>query len=148
MERSRAVVTALIVVLSLFAGNHLYAQGGPEKESAPVRGGGGRLYDPKTVDTVSGEVGDIGIKARGKLYGLHAVLKTEKGEIEVHLGPAWYHDEQRLKIEPGDKIEVRGSRITFEGKPTIVAAEVKKGEQVVKLRNDDGTPAWRRRGWR
>jgi hypothetical protein len=27
----------------------------------------------------------------------------------------------------GDKIELKGSRVTFAGKPAIIAAEVKKG---------------------
>ena len=40
-----------------------------------------------------------------------------------------------MTIAPGDKVEVTGSRITYEGKPTIIAAEVKKGGQVLKLRD-------------
>jgi hypothetical protein len=51
-----------------------------------------------------------------------------------------------VKIMPGDKIEVKGSRITFQGKPTIIAAEVKKGEETLKLRDENGFPVWA--GWR
>jgi len=50
------------------------------------------------------------------------------------------------KIEKGDKIEVKGSRVTFAGKPAIIAAEVKKGDNTVILRDSAGIPAWA--GWR
>jgi hypothetical protein len=43
---------------------------------------------------------------------------------------------------------MHGSRITFAGKPAIVAAEVKKGDQVLKLRDESGTPLWRGQGRR
>ncbi len=32
-----------------------------------------------------------------------------------------------MKLEKGDKIEVKGSRVTFSGKPAMIAAELKKG---------------------
>jgi hypothetical protein len=51
-----------------------------------------------------------------------------------------------VKLEKGDKIEVKGSRITFEGKPVIIAAEIKKGDSVLVLRDSTGVPAWA--GWR
>jgi hypothetical protein len=103
-----------------------------------------RMYDPKTVETIRGEVISVDkiVPGKGMSYGLHAVLKTEKGEISVHLGPGWYLEKQDLKVGVKDTIEVKGSRITFEGKPAIIAAEVKKGDGVLKLRDDRGVPAW------
>lgn len=62
--------------------------------------------------------------------------------ISVHLGPGWYIENQDIKIEPKDKIEVRGSRITFKGKPAIIAAEIKKGEEILKLRDENGFSVW------
>jgi hypothetical protein len=35
-----------------------------------------------------------------------------------------------------------GSRITYEGKPAIIAAEVKKGDEVLRLRDEKGIPVW------
>jgi hypothetical protein len=37
------------------------------------------------------------------------------------------------KIQKGDTIEVKGSRVTITGKPAIIAAEVKKGDNVLSL---------------
>ena len=83
---------------------------------------------------------------RGMTAGVHVLLKTDAGEIPVHLGPAWYVERQDVKLEPGDTIQVKGARVTFQGKPAIIAAEVKKGDETLRLRNDAGVPVWS--GWR
>ena len=107
-----------------------------------------RMYNPATVETVSGIVESVDkITPRKGMYpGIHLVLKTDKETIAVHLGPEWYIERQDVKLEKGDKIEVKGSRITFEGKPSIIAAECKKGDNVLILRDSTGVPAWA--GWR
>lgn len=107
-----------------------------------------RMYDPKTAETISGEVMDIEFltPARGMRRGVHLLLKTDKEMISVHLGPAWYIENQDMKIEPKDRVEVRGSRITFHDKPAIIAAEVRKGHETLTLRDDAGVPVWS--GWR
>jgi hypothetical protein len=124
--------------------------------AAPGRGMGGwgagteygRMYNTQTVETVTGEVVKVKkIKPmRGMSYGIHLILKTDNGEIPVHLGPAWYINNQDMEVQAGDKVEVKGSRVTYDDKPALIAAEVKKGEDTLKLRNDNGFPAWA--GWR
>jgi len=105
------------------------------------------MYDPKTMETISGEVTSIDriTPNKGMAAGVHMSVKTDKETISVHLGPSWYLENQDVKIEPKDKVEVKGSRITFGGKPAIIAAEVKKGDEVLKLRDDSGFPVWA--GW-
>jgi hypothetical protein len=78
--------------------------------------------------------------------GVHMIMQTDKEQISVHLGPGFYVENQDVKIESKDKVEVKGSRVTFGGKPAIIAAEVKKGDEVLKLRDDNGFPMWS--GWR
>jgi len=141
---------AVISILSLLLAAESFAQ------RPRWRGAGGwgpgtrydRLYDPKTVETISGEVLSVDriIPMKGMYYGIHLMVKTDKETISVHLGPGWYIENQEIKIEPKDKVEVRGSRITFEGKPAIIAAEVKKGDETLKLRDENGFPVWS--GWR
>jgi hypothetical protein len=108
----------------------------------------GRMYNPQTVETISGEVVSVDkiTPMKGMNYGVHLTLKTDRGTISVHLGPGWYIENQDLQIAPGDRIEVKGSRITFQGKPTLIAAEVKKGDAVLVLRDASGFPVWS--GWR
>ena len=107
-----------------------------------------RMYNPTTVETVSGVVESVDkiTPAKGMYSGIHLALKTDKETIAVHLGPEWYIERQDVKIDKGDKIEVKGSRITFDGKPAIIAAECKKGDGILMLRDSAGFPAWA--GWR
>jgi hypothetical protein len=107
-----------------------------------------RNYDPKTVETIEGKVLSIEktTPAKKRGYGVHLTLQTEKETSAVHLGPAWYIDTQTPHIEANDTITVTGSRVTIDGKPAIIAAQVKKGNEILKLRDDNGIPAWRRAG--
>lgn len=108
----------------------------------------GRMYNPATAETLRGEV--VGIQqfvpAKGMRSGVHVQLKTDKETIDVHLGPTWYVENQDVKIAPKDQIEVKGSRITFDGKAAIVAAEVTKGDETLTLRDQNGIPLWS--GWK
>lgn len=71
-----------------------------------------RLYDPKTVETISGEVTKVDriTPNKGMAAGIHMNVKTDKETVSVHLGPSWYLENQDVKIEPKDKVEVKGRR--------------------------------------
>lgn len=148
------VLTTMIVVvamLGIISTTEALAQRG-----VTWKGGGGwgsdttysRMYNPQSVETISGEVVSVGriTPVKGMSQGIHMIVKSDKGTIPVHLGPAWYIENQDVKISPGDRVEVKGSRITFEGKPALIAAEVKKGDESLTLRDTNGIPVWS--GWR
>jgi hypothetical protein len=143
-------IIAVVCILGLTLTPGAFAQGMRWRGSGGWGPGGayGRMYDPKTVETVSGEVVKVDriTPMRGMSAGVHLVVKTDKGDVSVHLGPQWYLENQDVKIEPKDKVEVTGSRVTVQGKPALIAAEVKKGGEVLKLRDDAGIPMWA--GWR
>jgi hypothetical protein len=120
-------------------------------QPGPGGGMGPQLYNPQTVTTVKGAVekidelnmgrGGMGMKFRELL------LKTDKGSLMVHLGPTWYLDQQKFAVKAGDTLEVTGSQVTLNNQPAIIAREVKvNGGQTVKLRDDQGLPAWRGMG--
>ena len=121
------------------------------------RGGGGgwgagspygRIYNPATVETVRGVVTSVEhfAPAKGMSYGVHAMVKTKRETISVHLGPGWFLENQDTLVAAGDALEVMGSRITYEGRPAIVAATVTRGDEVLTLRDGRGIPVWS--GWR
>jgi hypothetical protein len=140
----------LILTLSVGFAQEILAQGGMKWKGSGGWGMGStysRMYDTKTVETVSGEVVSVDtmVPMKGMSNGVHLNLKTDKGTISVHLGPAWFIEKQDITIEPKDRVEVKGSRITLEGKPALIAAEVKKGDEVLMLRDEKGFPFWS--GW-
>lgn len=146
-------IATAVMILGVFT---LLLTTGAFAQSMRWRGGGGwgpggqygRMYDAKTVETVSGEVMSVQqmTPMKGMGPGVHLTLKTDKGSIDVHLGPAWYIERQDTKIAAGDKIQVKGSRITYQGKPAIIAAEIHKGDELLVLRDANGIPMWA--GWR
>ena len=150
--RRPIVIPAALVALLLLAmlGPVAFAQGMKWRGSGGWGPGSpyGRMYDAKTVDKVTGEVAKVDTitPMRGMSGGVHVALKSEQGEVSVHLGPQWYLENQDVKIEPGDRVEITGSRVTVQGKPAIIAAEVRKGDEVLQLRDAAGVPVWA--GWR
>src|SRR6266545_930755 len=142
-------VMAIVFAAILLATVSSFAQPRP---GMMWRGSGGwgpgtpynKMYDPKAAETISGEVISIDriTPNKGMAAGIHMNVKTDKDTVSVHLGPSWYLENQDVKIEPKDKVEVKGSRVTFGGKPALIASEVRKGNEVLTLRDEAGFPAW------
>jgi hypothetical protein len=150
MKRIAGII-AVLAVFALALAPQALAQGGFKWRGSGGWGPGGeyaRLYDPKTVETITGEVVKVDrvTPIRGMSSGVHLVVKTDKGDVSVHLGPQWYLENQDVKMAPKDMVEIKGSRVTVQGKPAIVAAEVKKGDETLTLRDEAGVPVWS--GWR
>lgn len=147
MKRKLSIRVAIVFVAGLTIATLSFAQMGMgqgwERGSRYAM-----MYNPQTVETLAGEVTRVDkfTPMHGMSTGIHLMVKTNKETISVHLGPARYIESQDVRFEPGDKVEVTGSRITFEGQPAVIAAVVKKGDHVLKLRDDKGLPAWS--GWR
>ncbi|HBR22447.1 MAG TPA: DNA-binding protein [Nitrospiraceae bacterium] len=149
MRAKRIIGLAVTVIFLLTASAALAAWKG-------YRGSGGwgvndpyqRNYNTATVETISGVVESVDkvTPVKGMYSGIHLMVKTDKETISVDLGPEWYIERLDTKIEKGDKIQVKGSRVTLSGKPAIIAAEVKKGDSTLVLRDSAGIPAWA--GWR
>jgi hypothetical protein len=128
----------LILALSMACGSENQRELGPGEEA-----GYDRMYDPKTVATVNGEVVSVAqIADRGTGYGASLTLRADKKTILVYLGPGWFIEKQGLTFAPRDQVEITGSQITFQGKPAIIASMVKKGDKSLKLRDPAGIPAW------
>lgn len=102
-------------------------------------------YSPATLETVSGEVIDVYqvTVRRGRGYGLHLLLRTSDQTIDVHLGPTRYLDNEDFRIERGSSVDVKGEWVPTDGLPTMTAFEVKQGDDVLILRDEDGAPLWR-----
>lgn len=82
-----------------------------------------RMYNPATTETISGEILRVEkiTPVKGMYYAIQMVVKTDKESIPVHLGPGWYIERLDTKLAKGDTVEVKGSRVTVNGKPAIIA---------------------------
>jgi len=102
-------------------------------------------YDPATEATFKGtveEVKDRVCPVSGGM-GSHLILRLAGGKtIEVHLATTEFMKAYELVFKNGDEVEVKGSKVTFEGVETIFAREIKRGEEIVVFRDKEGKPAW------
>ncbi|HZP42838.1 MAG TPA: hypothetical protein VFD84_15200 [Candidatus Binatia bacterium] len=131
-------IRSLSLVAGIVAAASIAAARPARRSRGPVH------FDPSTVTTLSGEVLRVEHVAspRGRGTGVHLVLKTDTETIPVSLGPDWYVGKAKLKVGPGDRVVVKGSRTTLGGEPAIVAQELKKGDETLTLRDDRGVPLW------
>jgi hypothetical protein len=116
---------------------------GPEPPGTPKES---RLYNPQSVETIMGTVvavNRLAARKAGRPARVTLMLQTAQGNVRVHLGPADYLDQQALKLAVGDQVEVKGVRLSRAKVTTFTAGEVRKGDQVLKLRDDaTGRPLW------
>jgi hypothetical protein len=137
--RSGAVVGGIILGIAALAS----AQARP-RQGGGLGPGGGRIYNPATEMTFSGtvqEVKSVPGPANGP-GGVHLVVRTDAGVQDVHLGPAAYIESQKFAFAAGDAVTVTGSKVTVNGQDAVIAREVKKGDQVLTLRDARGIPRW------
>jgi len=138
------IIFAVFTIASVTALPGADSQGRKGRGTRGYKGEYQGKYDPQTVTTVKGIVETVEQMppATGTSYGIHLDLKTDAGTLSIQLGPAWFIEKQDIRIEEGDIIQVRGSKITYEETPKIIATEVKKGDKVLRLRDESGFPVW------
>lgn len=107
-----------------------------------------RPFDLKNMVEVKGKILEVSNsqETKDEKHGVSLTLATKKGEIPVHLGPLWYVTRQPYHFKEGDKITVKGSKVTFKDTEIIVATEILKDKMQMILRDDNGVPMWQ--SWR
>ena len=69
-----------------------------------------RHYDPSAETTIRGTVMDVQQYQRGRMAGLHIILKSDSDTFDVHLGPSAYIAKEGFAFAKGDVIEVLGAK--------------------------------------
>ena len=117
-------------------------------EDKTEAGPGPQDYNPERVTTVKGQVkrlGGYGMTGWRVAPGMQPpglVLETNEESITVDLGPPWFVNQQAFTLKEGDNLVVTGSKNTTNHHTVILAAEVKKDGQTLKLRDEKGLPLW------
>jgi hypothetical protein len=105
-------------------------------------------YDTATNIDVMVVVADVKEVTPGNpLNGMHLIVRPEsaKGNSEttdVYLAPDDYLKDFGCHFTKGDKIQVKGSKVKFNGGPAVLAREVRLESTTVYLRDDHGVPYW------
>jgi hypothetical protein len=148
------ILALMVLSLGLILSGPVWAQpgdgqgtGGPGmgRGMGPGGGKGPMMYNPQTVTTITGTMEDLGPKM-GRMQHVSWIIKTAKGSITVHLGPAQFINQYQISLKPGDPVEATGSQMEMGGAPMLVAKEVKVGGKTYQLRDDQGVPLWRGQG--
>jgi DNA/RNA endonuclease YhcR with UshA esterase domain len=60
----------------------------------------------------------------------------------VHVALARFLREQKFAFQPGERVQVTGARIRYQGKEGMIAREIVRRDEVFTLRDVSGKPLW------
>jgi hypothetical protein len=113
------------------------------------RGGGGQQgtprYDTFKEITISGTVEKVEdwVQARqGRRLGGTHIFVGNGATYEIHIGPSSFLSEKNWSFSEGDEVQVTGSKVKWGGSTVLLAREIKRGKEVLALRNEQGIPLW------
>jgi hypothetical protein len=126
----------------------LLALAGPsnQKDAAPAAE---PKYDTTTNVDVMVVVTDVKDVAVGSpLNGTHLMVRPESSRgnseaTDVYLAPDDYLKDFGCHFTKGDRIQVKGSKVKFNGGPAVLAREVRLETTTVYLRDEHGVPYWK-----
>lgn len=148
MKRNRCWATFVVAIIVSLQASSLVLGASPLQwrgsKGWEPEGAYCRLYDAKSVVTLSGVIGKVEAvrPLKGMGAGVHLLLVTEKETIPVQLGPTWYVEKQMIQFKAQDHVEVTGSRVLCDETPVILAAIVRRGTESVSFREVGGKPSW------
>jgi DNA/RNA endonuclease YhcR with UshA esterase domain len=133
MKTIRIAVIAATVVLIL-----VLSAVNPKKTGEPL------AYNPANEVKTSGTVEEV-----QEFYcpvtddrGAHVKLHTSSGTVLVHVAIARFLRSQEIVFNKGDRLEVVGSKLRFDGKDSIIAREIARGDERFFFRDPSGNPLW------
>lgn len=102
-------------------------------------------FDPQKQETFTGVVSEVKnyhCPVTGTL-GAHLAVKAYNGVVyEAHLAPADFMKEFGISFKPADVITITGTKVTFDGKPAVLARVIKYKNETYLFRDEKGRPLW------
>ena len=105
-----------------------------------------RSFKAENVRTVTGTIVNVGSfrPTPSSSEGLRLRVQTSDGQIHTVLAaPLSFTEQSGTQYMNGDRIAVKGSLSEFMGAPALIASEIDKGGQVLRLRDERGKPMWK-----
>jgi sporulation protein YlmC with PRC-barrel domain len=102
-----------------------------------------KLFTGNT-ETLTGTVQDMSAASPmpGMSAGAQCTVKTDEGTKVVQLGPTWFVSRQELRFAKGDEVTIKGVSANINGDQVFLPSEIKSSEGTLRLRDDQGRPAW------
>ncbi len=97
----------------------------------------------QSTEKVTGTIKSMERVALPDQQQVQLTLTTDKGDILVVVGPQSFLDQSKVKFQTGDKITVKGFRVTANDKEMIVASEIEKGGMKLQILDKNRMPIWR-----
>jgi hypothetical protein len=107
-------------------------------------------YDAASTVDVMLVVSDVKQVAAGNpLDGTHLMMRPESSKpnaetTDVYLAPDDYLKDFGCHFAKGDRLQVKGSRVKFNGATVVLAREVRIDSTTVYLRDEHGVPYWKK----
>jgi hypothetical protein len=144
MKTRIAVALSILTVVG-----HSAALGPSASTVLPVDDASAALQDPAqqqpaATRVLHGEVATVQMEPipGGTGYLVNLLVQSGSEVIPVQLGPSWFIEHQPIHLEPGDKIQISGSEVSTNGQTLLVASQVRKGREILRLRGDHDRPVW------
>ena len=140
--RSRTSVAFLSVALLLMALTPSFAQ----KEAAADEP---RYDTASNIDTIMVITDVKDVPEGSPLNGTHLAARPESSRVgsestDIYLAPDDYLKDFDCHFAKGDRIQVKGSKVKFNGSQIVLAREVRLESTTVYLRDDHGVPYWKK----
>lgn len=103
-----------------------------------------RQYDPNLEVVVPAVVVKVEkfTPMEGMAEGVRAQVQSRGETFWVHLAPAAWLAAQRFELGEGEQVTITGSYLKVDGERVILAAKLDREGKPLRLRDDNGRPAW------
>ena len=104
-----------------------------------------RVYQPQTVETLSGGVQSLGTfppNCPTPEAMVHASLRVGQGYIPVYLSPDWFLKQHEVSLKDGDFVTVTGSKVGTGNQAIIIAKDIQVGPKPLTSGMIKGLPLW------
>ena len=105
-----------------------------------------KSFDPSKVTTVEGTIESVGTfyPETGAIPGTSLEVKAKDGALmTVYAGPRAFAAQESIGLKSGQAITVTGCKTTLNGKPVIMAGEIRVDGKTLRLRDSQGKPEWK-----
>lgn len=107
-----------------------------------------RLGSQSQAQELTGEIEGIEtVSPGGRDMGPGMVLRLRSRDqtrqtARIHLGPYWFVEENMPGLRVGQQVQVRGAPEDWGGQQVLLASELSRNQQRVRLRDGHGRPQW------